>query len=254
MTKPLIEYFPCPGSCSSIQQVFTHLIFMSAMWDRHFYYYASFAEQETEAGFANWPRVTCQGNGGAAIRFWAAWLQSHSLIHTGGWGGESRKTRIEGGTFWAKEGYHLTEAAGIDRARVTSQGHIERHLDLIRKAVGGTVNELTKKIICSQQPGATDLTEEHGRCCRAITGSSLGFLIISASVLLLSSGLFDFPLALSPLALRDQSLQNLSHQAVWAHCPTSLPSNSYRLHACGGCCVRQQTVKPGGVIPPQGSR
>lgn len=85
-----------------------------------------------------------------------------------------------------------------------SQGHIERHFDLFRKAVGGTVNELIKKIICSQQPGGTDLTEEHGRCCKAITVSSLGFLIISASVLLLSSGLFDFPLALSPLALRDQ--------------------------------------------------
>lgn len=82
MTEPLIEHFPCPASCSSIQQVFTHLIFMSAMWDRHFCYYSSFADQETEAGFANWPRVTCQGNGGAAIRSRAAWLQSHSLIHT----------------------------------------------------------------------------------------------------------------------------------------------------------------------------
>lgn len=199
MTKPLIEYFPCPGSCSSIRQVFTHLIFMSAMWERHFYYHSSFADQETE-GLLTGPGLHAKEMVEPPLD--SGRPDSRATVSsTPGW---SRKTRSEGGTFWAKEAYHLTEAAGIDRARVMSRGHIERHLDLIRKAVGGTGNEFTKKIICSQQPGGTDLTEEHGRCCRAITVSSLGFLIISASVLLLSSGLFDFPLALSPLSLRDQ--------------------------------------------------
>lgn len=64
------------------------------MCDRHFYYYFPFTDQETDPG------LHCQGNGGAPIRFWAACLKEN--LH-------------EGGTFWAKEAYHLTEAADIDR-------------------------------------------------------------------------------------------------------------------------------------------
>lgn len=112
MTKSLIEYFSCPRSCSSILQILSHLIVMSARGDRHFYYYSSFADQETEAGCANWPRVTCRGNGGAACRFWAAWLIHTRVVQV---------TWSEGGTFWAKEAYHLTEVAGIDRARVKGE-------------------------------------------------------------------------------------------------------------------------------------
>lgn len=82
---------------------------------------------------------------------------------------------------------------------------------MIRRVVGEPVNELTEKITAweagSHRGMWTVLQGNHH-------GLGLGFLIISASVLWLSSVLFDFPLALSPFASRNQYLQNCSHQAV----------------------------------------
>ena len=80
-------------------------VYTSAMWEGHY-----FTDEETEARFAHWPRVTGQGDGGASIRFRAAWLQSHSLIHT-----RWARDPAAGGTLWAKE------EAGVDRERVEGE-------------------------------------------------------------------------------------------------------------------------------------
>lgn len=53
------------------------------------------------------------------------------------------------------------------------------------------MNELTKKITCTQQSGRMDLTEGHALQGKH-HGSSLGFLIISASALWLCGSLSDF--------------------------------------------------------------
>lgn len=67
---------------------------------------------------------------------------------------------------------------------------------------------------------------------------------------------FDFPLALSPLALRDEYLQNLRHRAVGAPCPTGdplgFPPTHTRPKSCCIRCLRGQKVRSGGVPPPQG--
>ena len=80
-------------------------VYTSAMWEGHY-----FTDEETEARFAHWPRVTGRGDGGAPIRFRAAWLQSHSLIHT-----RWARDPAAGGTLWAKE------EAGVDRERVEGE-------------------------------------------------------------------------------------------------------------------------------------
>lgn len=68
---------------------------------------------------------------------------------------------------------------------------------MIRKVVGEPVNELMENITAWE-------AGSHRGMWKVLQGNhhgmGLGFLIISASVLWLSSGLFDFPLALSPLA------------------------------------------------------
>lgn len=204
---------------------------MSATWDRHFYHYFSFTDQETEAGFSNRPRVTYQGNGGAPIRFWAAWLQNHSLIRTR----VAQENLREGGTFWTKDSNHLTEAAGGDREGVKGEfsGTHWKGLQCRLKAFG------------LDQEGrwrASEWTYPENnmypavwvsrRTVECVAGQPLWFKFGLSDHfcfnLWLSSGVSDFPLALSSLALRDQSLQNRSHQAAWAHCPTRLPNNSHK--------------------------
>lgn len=72
---------------------------------------------------------------------------------------------------------------------------------MIRKVVGEPVDELMEKITAWE-------AGSHRGMWKVLQGNhhglGLGFLIISASVLWLSSGLFDFPLAFFPLALRNQ--------------------------------------------------
>ena len=78
-------------------------VFTSAVWDGHYDSY--FTDEETEARFAHWPRVTGQGHGGAPIRFRAAWLQSHSLIHTR-WARDTccRGHLVGKGGCWSRQG------------------------------------------------------------------------------------------------------------------------------------------------------
>lgn len=72
---------------------------------------------------------------------------------------------------------------------------------MIGKVVGEPVDELMEKI-AAWEAGS------HRGMWKVLQGNhhglGLGFLIISASVLWLSSGLFDFPLAFFPLVLRNQ--------------------------------------------------